>query len=209
MFANDLLQSQLSLGAYSGATNPFSSPYTINAAAFNPLANPWQTNPLQIGPQTGGISAFGTPGGAPNYGAIAQQLQQQQQLQQLQQLASILASQGAIPQLFGVSPQNNPWQNQQQPNVFQNPLVNPFVAQQLALQAGSVYGQPQYMQPQYGQLGSVFGQQSGSPFAQTPFNQAPFAQGGYQLAPQSWVGQQIPGQIHPHHLSQLAARGLY
>ncbi len=185
MFTNDLLQSQLSLGAYPGAANPFSSPFTalqtaINPAAFNPQTNPFQN--LQTGQtapfgQPGGISPFGQQGyaGIPNYAAIAQQQQQlqqqvQQQLQQLQQLASILASQGGIPQMFGAPHQPNPWQT----------------AQQLGLQPGSVYGQPQY-----GQIG------------------LPFAQAGYPLAPQSWVGQQGPGQIHPHHLSQLAARGLY
>jgi hypothetical protein len=206
MYTNDLLQSQLSLGAYAGATNPFSSPYSaaINPTVLNTLANPWQTNPLQQG-----------YAGIPNYGAIAQQ---QQQLQQLQQLASILALQGAIPQLAGLSPQinpfqnqpfqNQPWQNQQQPNIFQNPLLNPILAQQLALQASGYgqpqFAQPQYGQPQYGQVGSVFGQQTG-----LPFGPGVFAQGGYPLAPQSWVGQPMAGQIHPHHLSHLAARGLY
>jgi hypothetical protein len=180
MITNDLLQTQLSMGAYGGAINPFNVPYTslqtaINPTAFNPLAGLAQTGVGQAG--------------VPNYGAIAQQQQQ------LQQLASILASQGVIPQVPGISSQNNPWQNQ---------LVNPILAQQLALQAASAYAQPQYGQ----QFGSPFGQQYGSPFAQNPF-----AQPGYQLAPQSWVGQagpfggqQLPGQIHPHH---LAGRGLY
>jgi hypothetical protein len=81
-----------------------------------------------------------------------------------------------------------------------------MLAQQWALQAGSVYGQPQFGQPQYGQIGSLFGQQNASPFAQTPFAQTGFAQTGYPLAPQSWVGQQAPGQIHPYHLAQ---RGFY
>jgi len=207
MITNDQLQTQLSLGAYAGATNPFGLPYTTLQTAINP----GQFNPFAGVAQTGGISPFGQQGyaGIPNYGAIAQQqqLQQlQQQLQQLQQLASILASQAAIPP----AGQMNPWQSQAQPNVFQNPLlgqnplVNPMLAQQLALQAGSIYGQPQY-----GQIGSPFGQQNAPPFAQTPFAQTPFAQGGYPLAPQSWVGQQLPGQMHPHLLSQLAGRGLY
>jgi hypothetical protein len=188
MFTNDPFQTQLTSltsGAYAGAMNPFGLPYTQLQSAINPAL----LNPLAGAVQTGGISPFGQQGyaGIPNYGAIAQQLQQQQQLQQiqqqvqqLQQLASILASQGAIPQQFGLT---NPWQN---PLSGQNPLVNPILAQQLALQSGSIYGQPQF-----GQAGS------------------PFAQAGYPLAPQSWVGQQVPGQIHPHQLSQLAARGLY
>ena len=187
MITNDPFQTQLSSlnsGAYAGAMNPFSLPNAINPALLNPFAG---------AVQTGGISPFGQQGfaGIPNYGAIAQQqqLQQiQQQVQQLQQLASILASQGAIPQQFG---QASPWQSPLQPNAFQNPQVNPVLAQQLALQAASIYGQPQFAQ---------------SPFAQA---QSPFTQGGYPLAPQSWVGQQVPGQIHSHHLSQLAARGLY
>jgi hypothetical protein len=200
MFTNDPFQTQLTSltsGAYAGAMNPFGLPYTQLQTAINPtLLNPQQ-----------GYA------GIPNYGAIAQpqQLQQQQQqqlqqiqqqVQQLQQLASILASQGVVPQQFG---QTIPWQSQLQPNVFQNPLlgqnplVNPILAQQLALQAGSIYGQPQF-----GQAGSPWGQQNVSPFAQSAFTPA-----GYSLAPQSWVGQQVPGQIHPHHLSQLAARGLY
>jgi len=170
MIPNDLLQTQLSMGAYAGGMNPFNSPYTSLQTAINPTA----FNPFV------GVAQTGTP----NYGAIAQQQQQ------LQQLASILASQGAIPQLAGVLSQNNPWQN---------PLVNPILAQQLALQAASAYAQPQ------------FGQQYNSPFAQNPF-----AQTGYQLAPQSWVGQagpfgaqQLPGQIHPLHLQHLAGRAIY
>jgi hypothetical protein len=176
MIPNDLLQTQLSMGAYAGGMNPFNSPYTSLQTAINPAA----INPFVGVAQTG----------VPNYGAIAQQ-------QQLQQLASILASQGAIPQLAGVLSQNNPWQN---------PLVNPILAQQLALQAVSAYAQPQF-----GQLGSPFGQQYNSPFAQNPF-----AQTGYQLAPQSWVGQAgpfgaqpLPGQIHPLHLQHLAGRAIY
>lgn len=193
MITNDPLQTQLSLGAYAGAINPFGLPYTTLQTAINPV----QFNPFAGVGQTGGISPFGQQAyaGIPNYGAIAQQQQLQQQLQQLQQLqqqqqlqqlASILASQGGIPQLLA---QTTPWQTNvlQNPLIaagFQNPMLNPLVAQQLALQSGSVYGQPQ-------------------------FGQVPFAQGGFPLAPQSWVGQQVPGQIHQHHLSQLSARGLY
>jgi hypothetical protein len=197
MFTNDPLQTQLTFGAYAGAMNPFGLPYSPQTAI-----NPALVNPFAGVGQTAGVSPFGQQGygGIPNYGAIAQQ---QQQLQQLQQLASILASQGAIPQqLFG---QTSPWQSPLQQNALQNPLLgqnpliaaslqnplfNPILAQQLALQAGS-YGQSQFVPTQYGQIGS------------------PFAQTGFPLAPQSWVGQQLPGQIHPHHLSQLAARGIF
>lgn len=169
MINNDLLQTQLSMGGYAGGMNPFNSPYASLQTAMNPAVfTPPVFNPFAGAAQTG----------APNYGAIAQQ---QQQLQQLQQLASILASQGAIPQ------QNNPWQN---------PQVNPILAQQLALQAAAAYAQPQY-----GQFGSPFGQPFNSPLAQNPF-----AQTGYPLAPQSWVGQ---GQIHPLHLQHLAGRAIY
>ena len=163
---------------------------------MNPFGLPLTTLQNAIG----GISPYGQQGFAaiPNHGAIAQQ----QQLQQLQQLALILASQGAIPQLYG---QATPGQSPLQPNLSQNPLL----AQQLALQAGSVYGQPQFVQPQYGQIGAPFGQQNALPFAQPGFAQAGFGQTGYPLAPQSWVGQQVPGQAIPFHLSQLAGRGLY
>jgi hypothetical protein len=199
MFANDLLQNQLSLGAYSGAMNPFTSPYAGSIQpAINPLANPFAGVTQSISPFV--QQAYG---GVPNYAAIAQQQQlQQQQLQQqlqqqvqeiqrLQTLASILASQGANPQMLGLSQQNNPYQNQpfqnqpfqnqlwqtQQPNLLpnpliaaslQNPLINPVLAQQLAQQ------------------------------------QNPFAQTAFPLAPQSWVGQ----QFNPHH-HQLAGRGIY
>jgi hypothetical protein len=243
----DPLQTQLSMGAYSGGafpgtTNPFGLPSTALQSAFNPAA----FNPLIGLAQAGAISPFGQQGniGVPNYGAIAQQLQQQQQQQQLQQLAAILAQQGLVqqglaqqgfgqqgfgqqgwgqqgmvPQQIGISPQVNPWQNQfiaQNPLVaaLQNPLLNPILAQQLALQAVSQqYAQPQLGQTQYGQLQQYgqpqFGQtwpvhtqfgQIGSPFGQTPYGQAGM-QTGYPLAPQSWVGQA--------GLSQLAGRGLY
>src|ERR1700722_20025912 len=121
MMTHDPLQTQLSMGAYSGAINPFGSPY-----ALNPFAGVAQQN--YPGVQQG-------YGGVPNYGAIAQQQQHlQQQLQQLQQLASILAAQAAIPQP-GIA-QTNPWQAQpnvfQNPSLGQNPQVNPILAQQLA-----------------------------------------------------------------------------
>lgn len=159
MFANDLLQSQLSLGAYSGAMNP----YTASLQTANPfagVAQSWAVSPFSQ--QGYGQQGYG---GIPNYLAQQQQLQQQlqqlqqlQQIQQLQALASILSSQGANPLMLG---QINPWQMQLQPNVLQNPLLNPILAQQLA------------------QLQNPFAQQN-------PFTQSPF-----QLAPQSWVGPQI------------------
>lgn len=182
----DPFQSQLSYGAFSGATSPFQSPY---ATAMNPALS----SPFAGTGQMGAVSPFVQQGygqGMPNYAAIAQQ-------QQLQQLAQILAAQqSGIPQLYPGIQQSNPWQSvfgQQQPGLLQNPLIaatlqnpqlnpmlNPLLAQQLAMQSG-------------------YGQQS--------FGQNPFVQPGYPLAPQSWVGQQ--GQIHPHHLQQLAQRGIY
>lgn len=171
MFANDL-QSQLSLGAYAGAMNPFTSPYAGSMqGTINPLGNPFAGVTQSVSP-----FAQQAYGGVPNYAAIQQQLQQQQIQQQLQQqlqeiqrlqtLASILASQGANPQLAGLSQlnnpyQNQPWQTQQASGLLQNPLVNQLLAQQLAQQ------------------------------------QNPFAQSGFPLAPQSWVGQ----QIHPHQFA--------
>ena len=127
MFANDPFQSQLSLGGYAGAINPFTSPYTASMQGF-------------MQPQTGSPFVQQGYGGVPNYAAIAQQqqlheqirqLQQIQQIQQLQALASILSAQS--PQMPGLSQLYNPWQLQQ-PGIFQNPLQNPLLAQQLAQQ---------------------------------------------------------------------------
>ena len=186
MFSNDPFQSQLSPGAYSGATNPFTSSYA------GPYAGSMQTGIGQLtNPVTQGVSQFGPPfgqqayGGVPNYATIAQQQQivaqqqqiqeqirqQIQQIQQLQALASILASQQSSPFQNPVS-QMQPWQMQQGYGGQQNPLLaatlqNPLLAQQLQ-------------------------------------QQNPFAQSGYPLAPQSWVGQ----QLSPHH-HQLAGRGIY
>lgn len=188
MFSNDPFQSQLSLGAYSGVINP----YTASLQTGNPFAGVAQTSAISPFVQQQGY------GGIANYAAIAQQqqlqqeLQRLQQIQQLQTLASILASQGMNPQMFGGLQFNNPWQNnsfqnqpwQQQYGGPQNPLIaaalqNPILAQQLAQQQ--------------------------NPFVQ----QNPFTQSPYQLAPQSWVGQQIPGQFSPHHLQHLTGRGIY
>jgi len=171
MFSNDPFQSQLSLGAYSGAMNPYT-------------ASLLTANPFTVGQQTMGTSPFSQQGygSVPNYAAIIQQQQIQQELERLQQiqrlqtLASILASQSVNPQVFGGSQlgnpwQNNPFQNQQQYGGLQNPLIaaalqNPILAQQLAQQQ--------------------------NPFIQ----QNPFTQSPYQLAPQSWVG-----QPHLQHLT--------
>jgi len=138
MFANDPFQSQLSLGAYSGAMNPFTQSYA------GPYAGSMQTgiNPL-INPLTQGVSQFGQQGysgvpnyGAPNYQALVQQQQiqeqirqQVQQIQQLQALASILASQQGSPFQNQLS-QVQPWQAQQGYGALQNPLINPLLAPQ-------------------------------------------------------------------------------
>lgn len=110
----------MSLGGYSGAMNPFTSPYAVPYTGY-----------------TQGISPFGQQGysGFTGYSPIAQQqqlqqlqqLQHLQQIQQLQTLASILASQ-----------QGNPWQ-MQQPGLLQNPLIaatlqNPLLTQHLLQQ---------------------------------------------------------------------------
>lgn len=178
MFANDL-QSQLSLGAYSGAMSPFHSPL---AAALQTAINPTAGNPFGGVAQSWGASPYTQSpftqqgyGGIPNYAAIAQQQQLQQQLQHLQQLqalASLISSQGANPQMYGGA-QPNVLHNPLIAGGLQNPLLNPILAQQLAMQ-----------------------------------QQNPFAQTGFPLAPQSWVGQQIPGQI-PHSLQQFGGRGIY
>jgi hypothetical protein len=220
MHTHDPFQTQLLMGAYSGATNPFGSPYAglQTTGAISPFGQ------TQFGQPQFGQPPFGQQGyaGVPNLGAIAQQqqLQQlQQQLQQqqhLQQLASILGSHGVNQPLFGMVTHASPWQ--QNPLVAQNPLLNPAIAQQLALQGGLPYGQwPQLGQSPYGPSWSTYPQTSqiGSQFGQQPIGQGGF-QPGYQLAPQSWVGQpgifggaqQLAAQIYPHQLAQLAARGL-
>jgi hypothetical protein len=184
---HDPYQTYPTFGAYTGLTNPFSSPFTaMQTSAINPAAIP----------------------GVPNY---AQQLQ----------LAAALASQAAIPQMAGMSPVANAWQNPfiaaalQNPLVaaalqMQNPLLNQILAQltspigaQLGLQPSAQFQQPyqQHQQP-LGHAVPAFGQQI-----------PPFAQFSSPLAPQSWVGQglagQVPafGQVNPL-LAQLAARGL-
>ena len=94
----------------------------------------------------------------------------------------------------------NPWQQQ-------NPLLNPVVAQLAsALAQQAAYGQQtpfgqqtfnpfqqqhHHHQQQLGQALPAMGQQV-SPFGQ--FN-SPFGQFNSPLAPQSWVGQGIPGQV--------------
>jgi len=192
---HDPYQTHAMFGAYSGLTNPFSSPYAaMQTSAINPVTG----NPLAA---NAGANAgnWGVPQGygIPAYGGISPQ--------QLQ-LATALAAQAA--QMFGLSPlsgplsggwQQNPYlaaslQNQGlQQNPQFNPLLNPVLAgQQIGL---NPYNPHQHI----GQLGPVFGQQQVSPFAQynnpfvqpqvSPFTQYnnPFAQP--TLAPQSWVGQ--------------------
>jgi hypothetical protein len=211
---HDPYQTHAMFGAYSGLTNPFSSPY---AAMQTSAMNPATSNPL-----AGNAGSWGVPQGygIPTYGGISPQ--------QLQ-LASALASQAA--QMFGLSPLSGGWQQnagwqqnpylaaglqgqglqqglqqgpQQNPQQF-NPLLNPVLAgQQIGLNpllAGQqqIGLNPYNPQQQIGHLGSVFGQQQVSPYAQynNPFGQqqvSPFAQYNNPfvqptLAPQSWVGQ--------------------
>ena|ERR1700722_4108684 len=176
---HDPLHTQSSMGAYSGAANPFGAPYAgiqtgINPAAFNPLAG--------IG-QGGGISPFGQQGYqgvqqgygiGSNIAALAQQqqqlqqLQQQQQLQQLerlqqierlQQLAAILASQGGgmQPELYGGASQMPGWQNplqqaQQFPLLTQLVQQNPLLAQQIGQPYPLLAQQHQHQHPALAQL---------------------------------------------------------
>lgn len=192
---HDPFQTQ-SYAGFGGAPNPFGSPLAALQTTINPF-NPIGINPLAMGGLTlGQQNPFGQqnpllglqhPGYGGNPYAAAPQLQY---------IASILAAQA------------NPWQNQ----ITQNPLTaailqNPVLAQQIALQAAQTYLQPQstqspYGQPQYGQswpMQQQFGQQTGTPFGQSSYGPQ-FGQ-GYQLAPQSWVGQPGP--------SQFGGRGLY
>jgi hypothetical protein len=215
---HDPYQTYPTVGAYSGLTNPFSSPYgAMQTSAFNPAAG----NPLAANAAAAwGIpGTFGQQAGPQGYGGISPQ--------QLQ-LASALASQAA--QMLGLSPFTGGWQNplafqnqlgmlpQQNPllnqvlNPLLNPLSNPVLAQLAYGQPYQQHQQQPYQQQPYQQMGqavSPFGQQQFSPFSQ--FNN-PYAQP--MLAPQSWVGQgQIgqpgqlgggQGQIHPVLLQSIA-----
>jgi hypothetical protein len=176
----DPFQTYSAIGA--GVTNPLQSPY-MAASQINPIA-------LQQLAATAGI------GGA---GIVPQHLQHQlhqQQLQQLQQLqlAQILAARAGIPQLMAGSPWTNPLAAG-----FENPLMNPLVAQQFG-----------------GQQGFPTNPYQVNPYQVNPYQHTPqmgFGPLGQGLAPQSWVGQpgqfgsQIPGQVHPLVAQQLAARG--
>lgn len=197
-------------------------------------------NPLALNPLSTGISGFGQHLGAqgiPGYGGIhpqhLQQLQQLHQQAQQLQLASLLGSQGIVPQGLGVSPLmtglHNPmmtmgWQNPLTAIALQNPfaaialqnplaaigLQNPILSQQNPLYSQGLQNPllnpilAQYYQSQYPQIG--YG-------GVTQFGQgSPFGQIGYPLAPQSWIGPQgvaggTPfGQTNPL-LSQLTGRG--
>lgn len=188
----DPFQTYSAFGPYAGINNPIGLQY---AALQNSLMNPMAA-----------VNPFATQSGI-----------NPQQLQ----LAAILASQGAIPQLLGLSPyavgqQHNPLLSALHNPMagLQNPQLNPILASMLA--SGPQLGyQPQQFgyQPNspwgqvgspYGVPGSPMGQQIGLPFGQTgqPFGQAgspfaqqtgsPFGQTGFPLAPQSWVGQGGP-----------------
>ena len=181
----DPFQTYSAIGA--GVTNPLQSPY-MAASQINPIA-------LQQLAATAGI------GGA---GIVPQHLQHQlhqQQLQQLQQLqlAQILAARAGIPQLMAGSPWTNPLAAG-----FENPLMNPLLAQQFGGQQG-FQANPYQVNPYQVNPYQV------NPYQHTP--QMGFGQLGQGLAPQTWVGQpgqfggQIPGQVHPLVAQQLAARG--
>lgn len=201
---HDPYQTYQTVGAYSGLTNPFSSPYsTIQtsamnpAAAFNPLtANagaPWGV-PSAFGQQPGqqgfqGIQGFS---GIPNYGGISPQ--------QLQ-LAAALAAQAAAQQATFANPWQNPfngglqsqvatagWQNPFAMAALQNPLLNPVLAQ-IAASLGQQVGGQQIGGQQIGgqQLG---GQQIAQqqPYFQQPYT--PYAQPYQHLGHAGMMGQQ-------------------
>lgn len=202
------------LYGFAGQQNPFFSPYAglQQQHTLNPLAG---LHPLAWSQQGyGGFQGYG--------GIHPQQLQ----------LAAILASQGGIPQLGGLSPFGiqNPWLHAS----LQNPLLglqshygSPWGQQQYGQQftpfQQSPFGQqsPYGQQTPYGQQ-NPFGQQNPygqqNPFAQqSPYGQQnPFAQQGglgqiSPLAPQTWIGQQggqIGPQLHPLVAAQLATRHL-
>jgi hypothetical protein len=224
---HDPYQTYQTVNALSGLTNPFSSPYNaVQTSAINPMAanaGAWGVPtaiPQMVGPQ--GYAGFqGVPGVA-NFAGISPH-------------SLHLAGQ------LGLSPFANAWQNPLLGVVAQNPFVaaglqnpviaaavqnqiaaalqNPLVLAQLAYAMGqqpnySPYGQQQQpygqqpfgQQQPYQQLGQIgLGQQTGSPFNQftTP------------LAPQSWIGQGVPGpfgvgqgQMQPF-FPQGANRGIH
>jgi len=205
---HDPYQMHPMIGAYSGLTNPFSSPYTamqtsaINPAlAYNPLtANSglfWGTGQQQ------GLQGY--PG---SQGISPQQLQ----------LAAALSAQSS--QMFGLSPftnaLQNPFiaaavqrdliQNQLAANQLaavaqQNPLLNPVLAAQLTGNLGQIGIGQQYQQPGFGQSFQQPG--FGQSFQQPGFGQS-FQQPGlgqlvqqhgfnpYQQQYQQQPYQQIP-----------------
>jgi len=177
----DPFQTHSALGAFPGTTTPFQSPYSFQspytplnpATAFNPLAAAY--------PPIAGISP-----------------------QQLQ-LAQILAARAAVPQLLAASSWttglNNPWlasavlQNPLIAAALENPLLSPLFAQtQFGLQPHQLNPYMGQTIPQFGQIGSPYGQILS------------------MLAPQSWVGQaglygsHPLSQVHPL-VSQLIGRG--
>jgi hypothetical protein len=166
---------------YTNMAAPYGAPYY--GASINPLAalGLSQGNPTTINPITG----------VPQTGQQGYGLHPAQNFINPQQLQLALASQAAIPQLFGISPLAAGLQNPMVAALLSNPLIAAGIQSQ--------FGQ----QPQFGQFG-------GSPFGQG----GPVAGNGYPLAPQSWVGQagqlggQAYGQIHPLVAAHLTARAL-
>jgi hypothetical protein len=173
---HDPYQTYQSLGAYSGLTNPFTSPYAA-----------MQTNPLvgNIGMPWAGALAAQSALQNPFVAALLHQptLGLQNVLQnplQNQLLNSVVAQNPVLAQIAAQ-------------------------AYQQALQQQAYQQQPYQQQPfqhnpyqQIGHIGQPFAQQ-GLPFSQ--FNN-PFVQ---SIAPQSWVGQgQGQGQINPLVLQSIA-----
>ena len=202
--SHDPYQTQQTLGAFSGLTNPFGSPYgTMQASMLNPGfgGNPFTSN-------------LGYTGISP---------------QQLQ-IAAALASQAA--QMSGASQFNNPWQQQQNPfgNIYQNPIAQLQQIAQVQHQiAHAILQNPAVAAALQNQLATVAHQQNPygnvyqqNPFQHNPFQQNPYQQNPYQqqglgsvgqpfaqstLAPQSWVGQgQMgqQGQVNPLVLQSIA-----
>jgi len=198
----DLFQNYPTFGAYTGLNNPFSSPYNTMqlsamnpAAAFNPLAaqqagaqgiygggiNPQQ---LQLAATLAAQSAFANGGQQNPYAGV---FQNQAALQN--QIASAI-----LQNLLAAAVNQNPWQQQQQQNLLQNPVLAQLAG--LGQQTYTPFQNPfqAHHHQQIGQGIPGFGQQL-----------SPFGQLNSPLAPQSWVGQGQYGQVNPI-LAQLAAR---
>jgi hypothetical protein len=190
------LQTDPTLGAYSGIANPFALPFTaMQTATIHPALNPFAAIPGMSSYATVGVPQLGQQGptGGSNYAGLHPQ-----------QLAALQSQ--WIP--AGLQ---NPWL----PLALQNSLWNAILAQQLIPAPGPVLGLQSYAPhqqiaahgPQLSPLGQPFAQ-PGLPYVPV----SPLGQVGPVLAPQTFVGQAGPlgggqtfGQIHPL-LAQLGAR---